>query len=306
MIQRQYLQRSIFAAAIGSIEKLIEGLIEPALQRLEEVLADEQLLEAVLGRLAQRWSQSRTRGRPGTPAEVVLRMLVLKRVKGWSFDETEREVRSSLVYRYLVRVYFEPVPDAKTLIRLSAVIGAEGIEAIHRRLLEMGKERGLINGRRARVDTTVVETNISYPTDSGLLADGVRVLTRGLKRIERMTGVVGQKLRNRKRATTRRVLAISRAARSRNLKDNRARLEAGYRRLLGLVRATVRDAERVLAELASGARVAVGQRACRLVMRTQAQIARILPLVRSPPPFSTPLSRQSFQSFPPTPSHSQG
>jgi IS5 family transposase len=280
MIQRQHLQRSIFEAAIGSIEKLIEGLIEPALRRLDEVLADEQLLEAVLGRLAQRWSQSRTRGRPGTPAEVVLRMLVLKRVKGWSFDETEREVRSSLVYRYLVRVYFEPVPDAKTLIRLSAVIGAEGIEAIHRRLLEMGKERGLINGRRARVDTTVVETNISYPTDSGLLADGVRGLTRGLNRIERMTGVVGQKLRNRKRATTRRVLAISRAARSRNLKDNRARLEAGYRRLLGLVRATVRDAERVLAELASGARVAVGQRACRIVMRTQAQIARILPLVR--------------------------
>ncbi len=280
MIQRQHLQRSIFEAAIGSIEKLIDGLIEPALQRLDAVLADEQLLEAVLGRLAQRWSQSRTRGRPGTPAEVVLRMLVLKRFRGWSFDETEREVRSSLVYRYLVRIYFEPVPDAKTLIRLSAVIGAEGIETIHRRLLEMGKEQGLINGRRARVDTTVVETNISYPTDSGLLADGVRVITRGLKRIERMTGVVGQKLRNRKRATTRRVLAISRAARSRNLKDSRARLEAGYRRLLCLVRATVRDAERVMAELASGARVAVGQRACKVVMRAQAQIARMLPLVR--------------------------
>jgi IS5 family transposase len=54
------------------------------------------------------------------------------------------------------------------------------------------------------VDTTVVETNISYPTDSNLLADGVRVLTRGLKRIERMTGVVARKVRNRKRATTRR------------------------------------------------------------------------------------------------------
>ena len=67
MIQRQHLQRSIFEAAIGSIEKLIDGLIEPALQRLDEVLADEQLLEAVLGRLAQRWSQSRTRGRPTSP-----------------------------------------------------------------------------------------------------------------------------------------------------------------------------------------------------------------------------------------------
>jgi transposase, IS5 family len=280
VIQRRHLQRSIFETAIGSIEKLIEGLIEPALQRLDEVLADEQLLEAVLGRLARRWSQSRTRGRPGTPAEVVLRMLVLKRVKGWSFEETEREVRSSLVYRYLVRVYFEPVPDAKTLIRLSGVMGAEGIEAIHRRLLEMAKDQGLIKGRRARVDTTVVETNISYPTDSSLLADGVRALTRALKRIERMTGVLGPRVRNRKRATTRRVLEISRAARSRNLKDSRARLEAGYRRLLGLVRATVRDAERVMGELADGVRVAVGQRACKVVTRAQAQIAHILPLVQ--------------------------
>ena len=274
MIQRQHLQRSIFEAAIGSIEKLIDGLIEPALQRLDEVLADEQLLEAVLGRLGQRWSQSRTRGRPGTPAEVVLRILVLKRIKGWSFEETEREVRASLVYRYLVRVYFEPVPDAKTLIRLSKVIGVEGIEAIHGRLVEIAKDQGLIKGQRARVDTTVVETNISYPTDSNLLADGVRVLTRGLKRIERVTGVVARKVRNRKRATTRRVLEIARAARSRNLKNSRARLEAGYRRLLGVVSATVRDAERVMAELADGVRVAVGQRACQVVVRARRRSRR--------------------------------
>ena len=73
MIQRQHLQRSIFEAAIGSIEKLIDGLIEPALQRLDEVLTDEQLLEAVLGRLAQRWleesagaPQAHVRPGPGT------------------------------------------------------------------------------------------------------------------------------------------------------------------------------------------------------------------------------------------------
>jgi IS5 family transposase len=71
----------------------------------------------------------------------------------------------------LVRVYFERVPDAKTLIRLSAVIGCEGIEAIHQRLIDMAKETGLIKGRRARVDTTVVETNISYPADSQYLED---------------------------------------------------------------------------------------------------------------------------------------
>jgi transposase, IS5 family len=279
MIQRQYLQDSIFEAALGPIEQLIEGLIEPTLRRLDEVLADERLLEVVLGRLAQRWPHSRTRGRPGTPAEVVLRMLVLKRIKGWSFDNTEREVRASLGYRYLVRVYFEPVPDAKTLMRLSGVIGAEGIEAIHRRLLEVAKVQRLIHGRRAPVDTTMVETNISYPTDSGLLADGVRVLTRALQRIERATGVLGQKVRNRKRATTRRLLEIARTARSCNLTVSQTRLQTGYRRLLGLVRATLRDAKRVMVELA-GMRVAVGQRACQVVARAQTQIVYMLPLVQ--------------------------
>jgi transposase, IS5 family len=280
MIQRQYLPGSMFEAALGSIEKLIEGFIEPPLRRLDEVLADEQLLEAVLDRLAQRWPHSRTRGRPGTPAEVVLRMLVLKRLKGWSFDETEREVRASVVYRHLVRVYFEPVPDAKTLIRLSGVIGTVGIEAIQRRLLKLAQAQGLIKGRRARVDTTVVETNISYPTDSGLLADGVRVLTRALQRIEQATGVAGHRVRNRKRATTRRVLEISRAARSRKLKVSRARLQAGYRRLLTVVRATVHDAKRVMAELAEGVRVAFGQRAGKIVTHARAQLAQMLPLVQ--------------------------
>lgn len=280
MIQRQYLQRSIFEATIGSIEKLVDGLIEPELQRLDEVLADPQVLKAVQDRLEQRRQHSATRGRPGTPVEVVLRMLVLKRLKGWSFDEAEREVRSSLVYRYLVRVYFEQVPDAKTLIRLSAVIGSEGIEAIHQRLIEIAKRSGVIKGGRARVDTTVVETNISYPADSQLLADGVRVLTRCAQRIEAVTGVIGRRVRNRRRATTRRVLEISRVARSRDFKGLHARLKAGYRRLLGLVSATVRDAERVVVELVSEVRVATARRGRRLVERSRAQIEAILPLLR--------------------------
>jgi hypothetical protein len=85
---------------------------------------------------------------------------------------------AKVALKRLVRVYFEPVPEAKTLIRLSKVIGVEGIEAIHRRLVEIAKDhQGVIRGRRAWVDTTVVETNIGDPTDSNLLADGMRVLT---------------------------------------------------------------------------------------------------------------------------------
>ena len=205
-------------------------------------------------------------------------MLVLKRIKGWSFEETEHEVRKNLVYRHLARVYFERVPDAKTLIRLSAVIGADGVEAIHRRLVEMARAQGLIKGRYARVDTTVVETNIRYPTDSRLLQDGVRVLTRAFKRIEAGTGVVGGKLRKRMRATTHRVLEIARAARSR-AGQGRERLEQGYRRLLSTVRSTVRDAERVRAELAAGTRAALSQHML-VVTRSQAQLEQFVPLVR--------------------------
>ncbi len=159
------------------------------------------------------------------------------------------------------------------------MIGADGVEAIHRRLVEMAREPGLINGRYARVDTTVVETNIRYPTDSRLLQDGVRAMTRACKRLEAGTGVVGGKLRNRMRATTQRVLEIARAARSR-AGQGRERLEQGYRRLLATVRSTVRDAERVCAELTSGARVALREHAWPVVNSSQAPLEQFVPLVR--------------------------
>ena len=279
MIQRRHQQRNLLDTVIGSVEELIEGLIEARLKRLDEILADEALLDAVMQELAQRRPHSRSRGRPGTPGEVALRMLVLKRIKGWSFEQTEYEVRQSLVYRHLARVYFERVPDAKTLIRLSAAIGTDGIEAIHCRLVEMACAQGLIKGQRARVDTTVVETNIRYPTDSRLLQDGVRVLTRAFKRIEQGTGVVGGKLRDPMRATTHRVLEIARAARSR-AGQGRERLEQGYRRLLAIMRSTVRDAQRVSSELASGARVALSQSVVRAVTNSQAELEHFVPLVR--------------------------
>jgi IS5 family transposase len=278
MISRRYTERSLFEAVVGSLEDLVNGVVEPELRRLDEVLADAGLVEVVVERLARRRPESRQRGRPGTPAEVVLRMLVLKRLKRWSFEQTEREVRSSLVYRLLTRVYFERVPDAKTLIRLSGVIGPEGVEAIHQRIVEIAQERRVIRGHRARVDTTVTETNIHYPTDSNLLGDGVRVLTRAMKRIEAATGVVGRKVRDRRRATTRRMLEISRAARSR-VGDTRKQMVRSYRRLLAITRATSRDAARVAAEVGTGMRKVATEAAMLLVLAMTSYLEQMLPLV---------------------------
>jgi transposase, IS5 family len=170
MIRRYGGQRSLFEAALGPVEPLID----PMLRRLDMVLADGLLVNTVFQRQAQRRPHSRDRGRPGTPADIILRLLVLQRLRGWTFDETEREVRASLVYRWVSHIYLGPVPDAKTLLRHSAVIGDGGVRALHERIVTLARADLKVQGRRARVDTTVVETNVHYPTDSTLLVDGIR------------------------------------------------------------------------------------------------------------------------------------
>ena len=66
-------------------------------------------------------------------------------------------------------------------------LGPGVVEQIHRRVVAIAQEHKIVQGRRMRVDTTVVETNIHYPTDGSLLGDGVRVLTRTMKKIEQLT-----------------------------------------------------------------------------------------------------------------------
>jgi IS5 family transposase len=120
-------------------------------------------------------------------------MLILKHVRNWSYETLEREVRANVVYRRFCRIGMEKVPDAKTLVRLGQTVGPEVIRELHDRLVAMAQERNVIRGCKMRVDTTVVESNIHYPTDSGLLNDGARVLTRMMKKIEQKTGGLQKK-----------------------------------------------------------------------------------------------------------------
>src|SRR5207244_10509406 len=102
------------------------SLGDSTLRQIDALLDDEVLVDRVVEALAQRHPQSRRRGRLGTPAAVVLRMLVLKHLHDWSFDECEREVRGSLVYRAFCRIDGARVPDAKTLIRLARLLDGHG------------------------------------------------------------------------------------------------------------------------------------------------------------------------------------
>jgi IS5 family transposase len=274
MIRRYGGQRSLFEAALGPVEPLMD----PMLQRLDAVLADEVLVNTIFQRQAQRWPHSRDRGRPGTPADVVLRLLVLQRLRGWTFDETEREVRASLVYRWVSHIYLGPVPDAKTLVRLSAVIGDAGVRALHERVVMLARTDLKLQGRRARVDTTVVETNIHYPTDSTLLLDGIRVLTRAAQRVAATTGQMALRIRSRLRAANRRVREIGRASRG-GTPQGRQRLQLGYRQLLALTRATIREARRVLQSPEQGPPAAASGAVQRAVQRARDVVQTFVPRV---------------------------
>jgi transposase, IS5 family len=81
----------------------------------------------------------------------------------------------------------EKVPDAKTLVRLGQAVGPEAIRELHNRVA-IAQQRQVVRGRKMRVDTTVVESNIHYPTDSSLSNDGTRVLTRMMQKIEHKAG----------------------------------------------------------------------------------------------------------------------
>src|SRR3989454_11945230 len=134
---------------------------------------------------------------------------------------------------------------AKTLARLGQVIGPEVIRNLHQRLMELARERGIVEGRRMRVDTTVVETNIHYPTDSSLLGDGARVLTRTMKKIEAKTGGLRQKIRDRMRTVKKRVMAIALATRQPGpQREERQRKQ--YAELLSVTRKILNQAQGVV------------------------------------------------------------
>jgi len=105
------------------------------------VLEDEHLVATVCDALAKRHPKSRSRGRQGTPAEVVLRLLILKHVRNWSYCVLEREVRANLVYRDFTRVGGAKMPDAKTMGRWGLALGPQTIKQIHQRIVRIAQAK---------------------------------------------------------------------------------------------------------------------------------------------------------------------
>ena len=271
MVQRRQRERSLFEVLLPDGHKLWPDW----LRKIDTLLEDDEVIEVVAQALEKRWPQSRRRGRLGTPAEVVIRMLILKHLFDWSYDDMEREVRANLVYRMFTRIDAGDVPDAKTILKIARALGPDVIEQLHRQVIEVAKRAGVTHGRRFRIDTTVVETNVHYPTDSTLLQDGVRVLTRTMQRASTTLGDSPGRIRNRLRSVTRTVLTIAYQARS---AKTRVAFVQSYRKLMATSRAVVRDATTMIRRL--GQRIRTARATTQpILQRAQDQLQQMRPLV---------------------------
>src|SRR5579883_2812072 len=163
--------------------------------------------------------------------------------------------------------------------RWGAVLRPQALKAIHERMVKIAQAKGVVAGRRMRVDTTVVETNIHYPTDSTLLGDGVRVLTRIMKKITQIAGAVGTKLRDRSRSVKFRLLEIGRIARAKG-QINQDKLKQRYRSLLNTTSRVVGQAKRFSTEVAEGVKQATSVFKQVALEGLRAQLDEMVPLVR--------------------------
>jgi len=158
-------------------------LSNPILQELDWILDDPKLFALFCHDLKRHYKTTRAGRRP-IPAEVTYRMIFLRRRKQWSYRQTEEEVHDSPGYRAWVRVYDHAVPDYSTLNDLERLIRPQTLHQMNDRVIQLAADYRMTQGYRLRVDSSVTETNIHFPTDSSLLVDGVRVLSRYLERAE--------------------------------------------------------------------------------------------------------------------------
>ena len=275
MIGRLHRQSSLFYVAFGREASLIkDDLLEP----IDALLDDEEIIDFVREALGRRRPQSRTRGRCGIAPDRLLRCCVLKHVKQWSLRELEREVRGSLVYRRFTRFDQDPIPNYSNFSRSFAALGDDLTRQIHARVVEKARVAGIARGRKLRTDSTVVESNVHYPTDSTLLADGVRVMTRALQRVSAECAEGAVKVVDHARSVKHRVLEIGRAAKT-FTEASKEQMKDSYGKLLGIARGVFHKAEQVCTEVREGTLPVVGK--VKRVLAQVKQLGHFGPLVKT-------------------------
>jgi transposase, IS5 family len=270
MLVDRYQAEDVFARVPHMAQR-----IDPVLKELDRLLDDDELYQQVHTDFGQRHRFTLVHGRHSTPVEVLLRMLILKHLYQWSFQQTQDEVDQNLILRWFCRLYWARVPDESTLVRWANTLKPETLHALNDRVVQLAKQAKVTKGRKLRLDATCVQTEIHHPTDSGLLVDGVRVLSRFVRRAK---GLVKERLKNVEQVCRSRLRSARHVAQTlhrqlrRKGEEKEAQQKALYQKLIETTEQMVRQSQQVMAALAQQ----TDQQAKRLL----SQAKQMLPLVQ--------------------------
>ena len=229
--------------------------LTPELEELNKLLDDVELFKLFKQDFQERRPNSVSTGRPSTPVEVLIRGLTLKHAYGWSYEELEEALQNNVMVRKFCRLYFHKPPDDTVLIRWDNLLKPSTLEVVNGHVVEVARKLKVTRGRKLRTDTTVVETNIHYPTDSSLLADGVRVISRLAKRAKHLVSKIGDGLelpkplfRDRMRSVKKRIKVLLDYSKSKS-EAGKARFRQAYTELVEIAEASVNQAQTLVGVL---------------------------------------------------------
>ena len=158
-----------------------------------------------------------TDGRPTIAMETYVRLMVLKQRYRWGYRTLVAEVSDSIHLRRFCRIALsERVPDESTVRKLTRRIGAETVAELTRALIVKATREKRFRPRAVRIDSTVIEADVKYPTDAGLASQGVRALAREGRKLAKLVGEKKRRVRDRSRAMGRKLRAITRTIRRRS------------------------------------------------------------------------------------------
>jgi IS5 family transposase len=192
-------------------QTLWESILPPGYERLPaELERVDRLLDDEAFFTPYRAHFSPLFGRPSIPIETYLRMMYLKFRYRLGYESLCKEVADSISWSRFCRVPLgSAVPHPSTLEKITTRCGHEVIGQLNTALLAKARDNRVLRTDALRADTTVVEANVHYPTDSGLLIDAVHALTNLVRRVQKAGGAVRTGLRDRRRAAARRGREIS-------------------------------------------------------------------------------------------------
>jgi IS5 family transposase len=235
--------------------------LSPELQAIDAVLDDERFLAPFAARFPSK------RGRHTIPMETYLRLMVLKMRYQLGYETLVAEVTDSVGWRRFCRISLcGRVPEASTLIKLTNGPCAGLAQEIHAALIQKLTVQKILRGRKVRVDTTVVEADIHYPTDVDLLADGVRVVTRTVHQLQRLGAGITETFRDVSRSVRTRLLRLGKGLKQDDGVKKQATRASVTTEVLAITQRMVRRARRIRMEVAAWV-TEQGDRGARQVMR---------------------------------------